>query len=119
MALLLCVLLTAVPGSEQQLIEYEDQVLALLPAHGARVVQRVRATEDPSEPFEVHLLEFPSEDALDAYMHDPARVALQDLRDRAIAHTHVIPVESAAVPWSGGGSQSIAQSTTRPADGFS
>jgi uncharacterized protein (DUF1330 family) len=89
------VLLTAVPGNEALLVEYEDQVLQLLPSHGARVVQRVRTIEPSADaPFEVHVLEFPSQSALDEYMANPARLALADLRDRAIASTQVLRVES-------------------------
>ena len=39
------------------------------------------------------MLEFPDERALDAYMADPARVAMADQRDRAIARTEVVPVD--------------------------
>ncbi len=92
MALTLCVLLDAVPGNEQQLIDYEDQVLALIPAHGGRVVSRVRALESGG-PYEVHVTEFPSDDALDAFMSDPQRTALAPQRDRAIAQTTVLRVD--------------------------
>ncbi len=94
MALTFCVLLTPAPGGEALLVEYEDQVLMLLSDHGARVLQRVR-TVDPSagRPFEVHVLEFPSQDAFDAYMENPNRLALAGLRDRAIASTEVLRVE--------------------------
>jgi uncharacterized protein (DUF1330 family) len=94
MALTLCVLLTAVPGHEAGLADYEDQVLALLADHGARVLQRVRTIEGPADaPSEVHVLEFPSQDALDEYMKNPARLALADLRDRSIASTQLLRVE--------------------------
>lgn len=92
--LTLCVLLYAVPGAEHQLVTYEDRVLALLPAHGGRVVQRVRAVEATGAPYEVHVLEFPDTDALDAYMSDPVRVALADQRDAAIARTEVLRVNA-------------------------
>ena len=91
--LTLCVLLYAVPGAELELAAYEDQVLALLPAHGASVRSRVRAQQPRAGPYEVHVLEFPDERALDAYMADPARVARADQRDRAIARTEVVPVD--------------------------
>lgn len=39
------------------------------------------------------MLEFPSQDALDDYMQNPARLALSDLRDRSIASTQVLYVE--------------------------
>jgi uncharacterized protein (DUF1330 family) len=88
----LCVTLTAKPDSAALLVEYEDQVLDLLPAHGARLVQRVRALDATSDPLEIQVVEFPSEEALEHYLQDPARVALSDLRDRAIAKTGLLRV---------------------------
>ena len=92
-AVKLCVLLWAVPGRELQLIDYEDHVLQLLPAHDARVLSRVRSKDSPGGPFEVHVLEFPSEDAFGSYMADPARVSRSADRDAAIARTEVIHVD--------------------------
>ena len=88
----LCVTLTATRGNAALLVEYEDRVLELLPAHGARVVQRVRALDATSEPLEIQVVEFPSEEALEQYLQDPERVALSDLRDRAIARTELLRV---------------------------
>ena len=93
MLVTLCVLLTATPGNVELLAEYEDRVLELLAAHGARLTARVRSLDAPDAPHEVQLLEFPSEDALAAYMADPARLALAELRARAIAATQVVRVE--------------------------
>ena len=93
MPLTLCVLLSGMPGNEQLLVEYEDRVLDRLATYGARIVQRVRATDPKSAPFEVHILEFPSEDALSRYMEDPLRRSLSDLRERAIAHTDILRVD--------------------------
>lgn len=89
----LLVQLWAVPGNEELLVEYEDQVLLRLGVHGARVLQRVRAREATEGPFETHILEFPSESALDQYLADPARLALTELRERAIARTELARVE--------------------------
>lgn len=44
------------------------------------------------QPLEVHLLEFPSDAALDDYMHDERRTALAGARDSAIARTDVVRV---------------------------
>ena len=95
MTVTLCVSLWAAPGNERLLVEYEDQVLALLPGHNGRVLQRVRTVDgDTDDPFEVHVLEFADQASFDAYMTDPRRVALADLRDRAIAQTQVLRVEA-------------------------
>jgi uncharacterized protein (DUF1330 family) len=93
MAVTLCVLLWARQGHEADLIAYEDQVLQLLPDHGARVMQRARTSGAAGEPLEVHVLQFPTEDALDSYMHDQRRAALLDLRDTAVARTQVLRVD--------------------------
>jgi uncharacterized protein (DUF1330 family) len=82
----LCVLLWARPGGEEALTSYEDQVLGLLPDHGARVLDR-------GAPTEVQLLEFPSAAAVDAYMKDPRRTALAADRDAAIVRTEVLTLE--------------------------
>ena len=84
------------PGQEQALIDYEDAVLALLPAHGCQLVSRVRRTDSSDGPFEVQLIEYPDEDAVAAYMVDPARVALADIHAASIARTVVTRVEPVA-----------------------
>ena len=96
MAVTLLVQPWAVPGHEQLLVEYDDQVLPRLAPHGAKILQRVRAIDANDGPLEAHLLEFPSEDALDAYMADPERLALADLRERAIGRTELVRVEVVA-----------------------
>jgi uncharacterized protein (DUF1330 family) len=93
MRLTLCVLLWARPGAEDDLTAYEDKVLALVWQHGGEVCQRARSSGAEGQPLEIQLLEFPSAEALDAYMADGRRTALADERDRAVARTEVIPVE--------------------------
>ena len=78
------------PGQEQTLIDYEDAVLALMPAHGCTVLSRVRRTDSSDGPFETQIIDYPSEDAIAAYMIDPARVALADQHALAIARTVVV-----------------------------
>ena len=89
----LCVLLWAVPGREQQLVEYEDRVLPLLAEYDARVIQRVRSQDSGDGPLEVHILEFPSEDAFDGYLADPVRASWSELRDGAVARADVLRVD--------------------------
>jgi uncharacterized protein (DUF1330 family) len=91
--LTLCVLLWAHPGAEEALTAYEDQVLALVPGHGGKVIRRARSSGAGGYPLEVHLLEFPSPQALDAYTADSRRQTLAGDRDRAIARTEVIEVD--------------------------
>ena len=89
----LCVLLWAKDGAVQALVEYEDEVLALRPDHGGRVVKRARTLDDADAPTEVHLLQFPSEDALAAYLDDDRRPALTEAREQAIERTELYRVK--------------------------
>lgn len=91
MPVTLCVLLAASTGREEMLGRYEDQVLALLGDHDARVVARLRALDGSLT--EIQILEFPSEQALANFQADPRRLALGELRDAAIDSTTVIRVE--------------------------
>jgi uncharacterized protein (DUF1330 family) len=95
-AIVLCVMLWAVPGREDQLTDYEDRVLALLRQHQARVLTRVRALGEG--PTEVQILEFASAQALEDFQHDPQRQALSGLRDEAVARTQLIRVEPVVAP---------------------
>ena len=92
MSVTLCVLLWAREGKEHDLATYEDQVLALLPDHGGKVLQRVRPTGGVAEPAEVHLLQFPDEGALDAYMIDERRRVLARDREAAVERTEILRV---------------------------
>jgi uncharacterized protein (DUF1330 family) len=93
MTVTLCALLWARDGREAELVAYEDRVLQLVPDHGGRLIARARSSSaGADQPFEVHLLEFPSYEALDTYMNDDRRIALQGAREQAIARTEVLRV---------------------------
>lgn len=91
--LTMCVLLWAHPGEEDALTAYEDRVLALVPEHGGRVLQRARGDGAGGQPLEVQILEFSSSEALGGYMEDGRRTSLAAERDRAIARTEIMNVE--------------------------
>lgn len=89
-------LLWAREGQAEALIAYEDQVLALLADHGGSVLYRARTTgppTQPDQPLEVHLIELPSEAALERYLADERRTALAEQRERAVARTEVLRVD--------------------------
>jgi len=90
--LTLCVQLWAHPGHEAGLMQFEDQVLALIPNHGGSVLQRVRRIGDGDAAFETHVISFPDDRSLQEYLDDPARLALTALRERSIARTVISPV---------------------------
>lgn len=86
-------LLWPVEGRDDELTAYEDDVLALLGRHGARVVARARnARVTDDQPLEVQLIELPDEAALLSFMADPDRAAMADRRDRCVARTEMMPV---------------------------
>ena len=89
----LCVLVWAHAGRRAELIAYEDHVLQLLADHGGRLLQRARNLDGEGQPLEVHLLQFPSEAALDSYMNDERRLALAGDRDLAIDRTEILHVQ--------------------------
>jgi uncharacterized protein (DUF1330 family) len=89
----LCVLLWAREGQVAALTDYEDEVLPLLVAHGATVLQRARTRGERDEPNEIQVIQFPSETALEAYIGDPRRAALAEERDLAIERTQLMRVD--------------------------
>ena len=50
---------------------FESIVLPLMPNHGGGLLRRLRSADGG---IEVHVLSFPSQEALDAYRTDPARL---------------------------------------------
>jgi hypothetical protein len=69
---------------------YEDLVLALLPAHGARVERRLRT---PDGRTEVQELWFPSRTVLEAVMNHPDRLAARAKLGEAAPTTDVYEVD--------------------------
>ncbi|ALE05819.1 hypothetical protein AL755_10635 [Arthrobacter sp. ERGS1:01] len=94
MTLKLCVLLWASEGQDDALTDYEDRVLALVPKYGGEVVSRVRRVGDGDGPLEVQVIYLPDDSALQAYMKDPARLALADLHRQVVARTELLTVET-------------------------
>lgn len=91
----LCCLLWAPTGLEDDLVAYEDRVLALLPDYGVEVIERMRSERGPEHPTEVQLFRVPRQALLDAYLVDPRRLELTAERDRVVARTELFRVPSA------------------------
>jgi hypothetical protein len=75
---------------------FEDEVLALLADHGARVVHRGRraAHEDAALPLEVHLLWFPHRQSFAAYLADGRRQALLARYGEVFTTKHAFEVDT-------------------------
>jgi len=85
-------------GAVAQFEAFERQVALIQGRHGARIERAIRvagAAANAAEPFEVHVVSFPSADALAAYRADPELTALADLR--ATIFTRTTFVEGADV----------------------
>ena len=76
---------------EAEFEAYERKVSRIMARYGG-VIERAIRTSRPSgdgsdEPFEVHVLKFPSRDRYDAYVNDAERRSLSSERARIIARS--------------------------------
>ena len=67
----------------------ESRVLPLLAKHGGRLERRLRSGDGT---FELHVISFPSRDALDLYRADPERQAQLPLLEASGAQSELIDV---------------------------
>jgi hypothetical protein len=77
---------------EQELITYENAVLALVGDHNGRVLHRALTDGIGGKPLEIQLFEWASTEAMEGFLADPRRVALAADREQAIARTEIVPV---------------------------
>ena len=69
---------------------FERRVAAIQARHGARIERAIRIAgpaANAAEPFEVHVVSFPSGQALAAYRADPDLTALAELRATIFTRT--------------------------------
>jgi len=87
-------LLTAItripPEGVRDYLAYEDRVLALLAEHGARLERRLRTADGT---VEVHVIRFPSQAAVEAFMRDPRRDEHRPLLEASGAAMEVLTVD--------------------------
>lgn len=81
-------------GLETQFEAYERKVSRIMARHGGVIECAIRASRAPDdksdEPFEVHVLKFPSRDLYDAYRDDAERLSLSGERARIITNTDIL-----------------------------
>jgi len=81
-------------GLETEFEAYERKVSRIMARYGGvieRAIRPSRPSDDRSdEPFEVHVLKFPSRDLYDAYGDDAERRSLRGERARIITRTDVL-----------------------------
>ncbi|MBS1526742.1 MAG: DUF1330 domain-containing protein [Bacteroidetes bacterium] len=83
-------------GQEDQFNLFESHVLPLLHKHNGVLLYRVRPTYDCTietalgQPYELHLVSFPSRQDFDAYARDPDRLKYMDLKNASIEKAMLI-----------------------------
>jgi antibiotic biosynthesis monooxygenase (ABM) superfamily enzyme len=81
-------------GLEAEFEAYERKVSRIMARYGGvieRAIRPSRGSDDGSDqPFEVHVLKFPSRDLYDAYRDDAERHSLNGERAGIIANTDVL-----------------------------
>ena len=79
---------------EAEFEAYERKVSRIMARYGGVIACAIRISrtsdDESGEPFEVHVLRFPSRDRYDAYRDDAERRALDDQRARLIAKTDTL-----------------------------
>jgi uncharacterized protein (DUF1330 family) len=87
----LVVLLFVHPGLEEEFERYEANAVRIMKRYGGSIERRVRFSRGggDEQPDEVHLVEFPSDEAFERYRGDPELVALAEARARAVRRTIV------------------------------
>ncbi len=77
-------------GRETEFEAYEGKVARIMGRHGGvieRTIRPLAALQGSDEPFEVHILKFPSRERYDAYLADAERRSLSDERARIITNS--------------------------------
>jgi uncharacterized protein (DUF1330 family) len=81
-------------GHETEFEAYETKVARIMARYGGvveRTIRTARASDEGSnEPFEVHVLKFPSRDLYDAYRDDAERHSLSGERAGIITNTDIL-----------------------------
>jgi len=81
-------------GREAEFESYEHKMSRIMARYGGLIERAIRtsgASDDGSdEPFEVHLLKFPSRDLYDAFRDDAERRSLSGERDGIITNTDIL-----------------------------
>ena len=78
------------PGKEETFHEFEDMAIPMIAKHGGRLLLRLRPDESAivekniGTPYEVHLVEFPSDKHLQDYMTDDVRKKFLHLKDESV-----------------------------------
>jgi uncharacterized protein (DUF1330 family) len=90
MSLYITQLIYVKTGAEDVFHQFEDLVLPFLPKYNGQLLLRVRPTEQSfiesniEQPYEIHLVEFASENDFQNYMNDKERQRFLHLKEQSI-----------------------------------
>ncbi|AKD54961.1 hypothetical protein [Spirosoma radiotolerans] len=77
-------------GQEEVFHQFEDVVIPLIETYNGRLLFRIRPTEDSyigqpiEKPYEVHLVEFDTEQDFIAFSHDESRKQFLPLKEQSV-----------------------------------
>lgn len=92
----LTVLLFIKTGKESVFEEYENTVLPILKEYNGIIIHRLRpnyenyignSTEE--QPYEIHLISFPSNNDFKAYLQDSKRLSFNSLKDDSLKYSYI------------------------------
>ncbi|MEO9475201.1 MAG: DUF1330 domain-containing protein [Cyclobacteriaceae bacterium] len=75
---------------ELEFQQFESNVLPIMETFGGKIVQRIRPTSETfisgekNQPYEVHIVSFESEDQLNRYIRDDARLKYNHLKEQSV-----------------------------------
>ncbi len=78
-------MINAGAGGLEAISRYESKVVPIIREHGGKIISAFKPLNNP--PDEIHLIEFPSKEALAQYQQDSRVVELKAEREKAIAKT--------------------------------
>lgn len=68
---------------------FERQAVKIMEKHSGKMMFAFETAKDTTDGEEIHVLEFPNEEAFIAYRKDDAHKALAELRENAIISTEI------------------------------
>ena len=80
---------------ERKFQDFEDRVLPLLEKHNGVILYRIRITKDCiikaiDNPYEIHVISFPSKKDFEAYRDDKERIKHMKLKEESVKKIQLI-----------------------------
>ena len=77
-------------GRETEFEAYESKMARIMARYGGVIELAMRPSGAPEEPFEIHVIKFPSRDLYDVYLGDTERRSLSDERAAIITNSDIL-----------------------------